>query len=466
MFRSMLVLAVLAGSLLADDAPPYPVPKTLGPVETYGRHLARSMDLMASSTPQQRNTVRVLFYGQSITEQDWTRRVTAELRRRFPHANLVIENRAIGGFASQLLVKTAETDLYPFYPDLLIFHVYGSHLEYENILRRVRERTTADILQQTDHLSASEGLDEPTDPARLTPRQWSPWMNYQFLPAMAKKYGTELVDQRGLWKRYLADHKLTAKDLLRDGVHLNDHGCYLMAEIVQAYLRPTPGAEPAQWRERVRTYRVGTDVTWKDGRLTLDFVGNRIDVVCRDGTAAPAEVRIDGKKPSAFPELVALTRTTAYPGSNWPCLLRVGAEKPRLVEDWTLTITAINDDLTRFRFRVAGSKTGEDGEGESGQRFVSNSGRVVIEPDDWNFGYARKVFRRSIRAPFAIRWKVRPQYADTFVSPGVKEATVETTVTLAQGLPGGTHRLEVRGTPTTPIAAIRVYQPPLHSTGP
>ena len=84
------------------------------------------MRLLATSTPQKRNTVRILFYGQSITEQRWWQAVADDLRTRFPHANLVIENRALGGFASQMLVKTAETDLYPFYPDLLIFQVYGA----------------------------------------------------------------------------------------------------------------------------------------------------------------------------------------------------------------------------------------------------------------------------------------------------------------------------------------------------
>ena len=59
----------------------------------------------------------------------------------------------LGGFASQLLVKTAETDLYPFQPDLLIFHVYGAHDKYEDIIRRTRERTTAEILLQNDHVT-------------------------------------------------------------------------------------------------------------------------------------------------------------------------------------------------------------------------------------------------------------------------------------------------------------------------
>src|SRR4029078_10900828 len=133
----------------------------------------------------------VLFYGQSITEQKWSNFVAEDLRKRFPNANLIIENRSIGGFASQLLVKTAETDLYPFYPDLLIFHVYGSHIEYENIIKRVRERTTAEILLQTDHVTKDESLREETDAGKLTPKNWDPWMNDSFLPGIAEKYQWE-----------------------------------------------------------------------------------------------------------------------------------------------------------------------------------------------------------------------------------------------------------------------------------
>jgi hypothetical protein len=111
--------------------------------------------------------VRILFYGQSITQQAWWKELERYLRATYPSANLIIENRAIGGHASQLLVKTAEADLYPFQPDLLIFHVYGSHLEYENIIRRVRERTCADILLQTDHITSDTSLTEETVSLRL-----------------------------------------------------------------------------------------------------------------------------------------------------------------------------------------------------------------------------------------------------------------------------------------------------------
>src|SRR6478752_6125004 len=104
-------LAAVAAALAACPAPGrapagYPPPRTLGPVETYGANVHRAMTLLATSTPLKRNTVRVLFYGQSITADDWWKTVAERLRRRFPVADLVIENRAIPGFTAPYLVKT------------------------------------------------------------------------------------------------------------------------------------------------------------------------------------------------------------------------------------------------------------------------------------------------------------------------------------------------------------------------
>ncbi|MBX9628028.1 MAG: hypothetical protein K2X82_29790 [Gemmataceae bacterium] len=454
----LLALAALAAVPAGGQDAKFPPPKTLGPVETYGQHLRRSMGLMATSTPEKRNTVRVLFYGQSITEQAWTRAVADDLRKRFPHANFVIENRAIGGHSSQRLWRTAEADLYPFDPDLLVFHVYGSHTDYEAILRRVRERTTADILHTTDHLAARDAVDEPTDPAGLTPKQWEPWFNHAFLPDVTKKYRTELADVRGLWKQYLRDCGLKPQDLLKDGVHLNARGDFLMAELVKAHLRYDPDAK-AEPDGRVTTLNVGKEIDWKDGKLTVPFEGNRVVLVCKPGEGKPAAVRIDGKKPSEWAECYAATRATAFPNTNWPVLLRVTSEKPPVAGEWTLSVTELSADGKGGKFTVAGSVTGEDGAGEVGRRFVSPSGRVVIEPEDWNLDYCYQVFKRPLPLPFAVKWKADLRGTDEFASPGVKDPAVETTVTAAAGLPNGQHTLELAGGPGVPVAAVRVYRP-------
>jgi hypothetical protein len=459
LFLSLTLALVLEPTVGAAPPTKYPPPKTLGDVATHGRNLARSLRLLETSTPAHKNTVKVLFYGQSITEQEWTRQVMRSLRDLYPNAHLIMENRAIGGHAAQLLVKTAEADLYPFYPDLVIFQVYGSHIEYENIIKRIRERTTADILMQTDHLAANDRIDEPTDPAKLSPQTWNPWMNYVFLPQTARRYQTELADQRNLWKQYLRDNNLEPAALLKDGVHLNDHGNFLMAEIVTSYLRPVP-SQPES--DTVRTLEVGRDVAWKDGTLSLPFEGNRVVAICGPGGAdRTADVRIDGKKPSEIGGDYAVSRTSLYPGSGWPIVLKVGAEAPRVAEAWTLTFTELSPDLKQGRFRVEGSVSGPDGTGSLSERFVSKSGRVVIEPDDWNLDFCLRVFKRTIQAGQTVTWKALLMGTDTFRSPGVSDPAVETTVTLAQGLTNGPHRLELKGGPEVPVKALRVYRPPL-----
>lgn len=88
-----------------------------------GRGVLRTMSPLSAGTAEKPSPIRILFYGQSITEQDWWKAVVADLRARFPTAIIDAQNRAIGGFSSQRLVLTAEHDRYPFAPDLLISHV-------------------------------------------------------------------------------------------------------------------------------------------------------------------------------------------------------------------------------------------------------------------------------------------------------------------------------------------------------
>ncbi|MEY4485317.1 MAG: hypothetical protein RL693_2769 [Verrucomicrobiota bacterium] len=467
----MKKLTALLASLLFSTSgmfaeAPFPPPQHLGEVSTYGRNIQRTMRLLATSTPEHRNTVRILFYGQSITEQNWSKLVIEDLRSRFPNANLIIENRALGGFASQMLVKAAETDLYPFQPDLLILHVYGAHDKYGDIIRRVREQTTAEILQQNDHVTKSTDFTEETDASKLSPKGeiWSSFMNHLWLPSLAKKYGTELCDQRALWKLYLTDNNLEPKALLKDDVHLNPHGEYVMAQFVKAYLRydPALGASPAEsW---VKNLEVGKEASWKDGKLRLEFEGNRVDAILKSNPAAPLQVRIDGHKPSEIPELYGFTRALANPGGKWPVIAPVKSERPLVLEDWTMEVKrdAANEKL--FTFTLSGSKTGPDGEGRSDQRFVSKSGRIVIEPDDWNVAYAMRLAGiKTVPDTFVVHWSVSPYFVDELLpeKAGMPQSGVEQAVTLFQGLKNGKHTLEIMGDSSSAIAALRVYAPPL-----
>ncbi|MGC8834924.1 MAG: SGNH/GDSL hydrolase family protein, partial [Armatimonadota bacterium] len=358
----------------------------------------------------------------------------------------------------------------------------GSNREYEEIIRNIRSRTTAEVLMQKDHATRWPPAvpDEKTDKAAW----WDYMMNNVFLPEIAAKYGCALLDIRSDWLDYLKSNGLEPKALLSDDVHLNDWGNYLMAELVKRYLVYRPDlARNASWRNTVRTYSVGeapasknaavpnkkfwqTNIDrlnaktswWKNGKLVLAFEGNRVDVISAytgRGEPGTAQVRIDGKKPSEFPTLYSITRPTPGPWSPL-ALTRVDHVSPLKVEEWTLTVTSVSEDSNRWEFEVLGSVTGPDGRGSSDAVFVSKSGRVKIEPASF--------FRNgSIPKGYQIKWKVVPMHVDVYKPPRVEDPSREYVTTLAQGLPNTKHVLELTADNgrSVPIKAVRVYQPPV-----
>jgi len=454
---AFLALAVASlTALAADKVPPLPQP---GDSSQWGRHIQRTMTLLATSTPEKRNRVRVLFYGQSITVQSWWKDVAADLRRRFPHADLDIRNRAIGGFASQYLVRTAEHDLYPFYPDLLIFHVYGDHRRYEDIIRRTRERTAAEIAIYTDHVTAKETPDER---GRYVNQGWTAFMA-KHIAKVADKYGCERIDIRPPWKQYLLDNKLPSKALLKDNVHLNDHGCRVMAGLIQRQLVYRPERMTDRSRGLARTVEVGKDVRWADGKLVVAFEGNRVDAIAAaDGPRGSAEVWIDGKRPSQFAGCYHCTRPSTI-HNVWPAVIRVGWRTPLVLEDWRARILESDEYGTEIRFEVIGSKTGRDGTGTREETFVSKSGRVVIEPGDWHLERTCTYRKKAVPEGFEVRWSARGTFADTHAPPAVKDPAREHVTTLAQGLPNGKHTIELRG--RAALRALRIYRPPFLPAG-
>jgi hypothetical protein len=420
-----------------------------------GQGIQRTMTLLAGSTPEHHNRVRILFYGQSIIQQDWWKSVANDLRSRFPHADIEIENRAIGGFHAQMLLGPADHDLYPFYPDLLIFHVYGGMEEYEEIIRNTRSRTTAEIMLHKDHVSVRPptGIDLWLNKSA----RWDEHRNHVFLPSIAQRYDCRLVDVRGGWLDYLNANHIEPGQLLKDGVHLNDHGNFLMSELSKREFVRRPDLPTDQWRDWVRTVEVGQDLAWKEGKLSFDFEGNRLDLIAAAPIAGPgaARILIDGRKPSTFPELYAITRPTPAPWSPLT-VTHVNADALPRVEDWKLRIISVDEDSESWQFAVKGSVTGEDGFGDSRQTFLSKSRRVRIEPAAW--------FRQGVVTPgYEIRWSVVPYFTDLYSAPAVVDPTREAVTIVAQGLSNSHHTVELLddGTGEVPVRAFRVYHPPL-----
>ena len=458
--------AATASLPLLAKAPKYPPAPPEQSGERYGTGVERTLSLLANSSPGRRKPVRILFYGQSITKQEWSQQVAQDIRTRYPYADLTVENRAIGGYSSEYLVRTVGHDVFAFYPDLIVFHDYGGEENYEKIVAGIAKHTTAEILIQSDYPTWMPVDGQPIDPAKAKSEQWHDRHCYEWLPELCRRYGCGLVDVRRPWIQYLSENHLRATDVLSDGTHLNEQGNRLLAELTKRYLRYDTSLPQTARTGLVRDYVIGSDIRWADGRIRLEFDGNRIDAIAGVGGAyhaAEANVLIDGKKPSEFPELYFITRPTDTFAVDWPAVNSVSAERPLLVEDWTLRVLETNADDSRWRFEVVGSRTGKDGDGVSTERFVSRSGRVLIEPAD--YGVKRAFDLRHVLTPvgFEVKWRVEAMFSDVYRAPRMTDPSREDSVILALGLSNGKHTLEMaaKGKTPPPIGAIRVYRPPI-----
>ena len=103
-------------------------------------------------------------------------------------------------------------------------------------------------------------------------------------------------------------------------------------------------------------------------------------------------------------------------------------------ENWELTITRMNDKCTEFEYDVKGSVTGPDGKGSSKEKFTSNSGRLIIEPETFSFASAHQIFKKPVPIGFKVAWRVYGTFQDEWKPRKIADPAKENLDTLAQGL--------------------------------
>jgi len=431
------------------------------PVQT--ARLGRALALMRSASPDHHPTVRVMFYGQSITIYPWWREVAEGLRSAYPHVHFEFSNLAISGFMADRLALTAEQDVIPAQPDLVILHAYGEEPAFDDLLARIRTGSTADVLVQSDHPLTYWELVEETDPSRLVNGATNTWeyRNYVSLPRVTSRHGFCLADVRGYWKQYCRLRDRPARSLLADATHPNEEGNHVMAAAVLSYLLPSvPAPETDPWATtRVLELPLPRSPVRPPRRLVIEFEGTRVDAVTDQAGTAPVEVWIDGRAPSQIPGLRGFRRATLTPGRPWPAITPTASTAPLLAETWTLSITSISEDNARIDFRLDGSETGFDGTGSSTGNFTSNSRRVFIPGRTWLLGYALNSQGMSLPAGYRIQWNCEWVGMDRFNPITPSASGREATFTLASGLTDGRHRVELDGTSMEAVRALRFFSP-------
>src|SRR5579863_2166723 len=174
----------------------------------------------------------------------------ASLRAKYPAVTFDYRNLALGGWSAKLLARAAARDVEDFYPDLIVFHVYGDQHAYEQIIQTFRSETSADVIVQTDHVV------EPVEPVcaagfhlrwspppgcsghfRFTQHHWEDFMSGLWIPAMARKYDLAMEPRRQQWNGYLVAQHLRPMALIGDAPHPNARGWALMADLFTSWFQ-------------------------------------------------------------------------------------------------------------------------------------------------------------------------------------------------------------------------------------
>ena len=180
--------------------------------------------------------------------------------------------------------------------------------------------------------------------------------------------------------------------------------------------------------------------------------------------SASATILVDGKPVSDHPECYAATLPTPTPIDYRPALKLVELGADPKVEDWKLTAHIDSEDGRKFHFTVTGSATGNDGQGDHTKTFLSDSGRLRIQPAMFSFAEAVRIRKKPLPDQFDITWSVLPDRNVDVWKPQLRDTTgaVDQT-TLVQGLANEPHELTIipNGDGPVPIASLTVHQPPM-----
>jgi hypothetical protein len=439
--------------------------------------LARTLEIIRTSTPTDHKVLKVLFYGQSITRSGWHNAVVAHWHEKYPNTVFVVANRALGGFASQYLVRTTEQDIAAFYPDLIIFHVYGDHLAYEKILRMFRSQTAADVILQTDHgdglpdSNCAEGLQLSLHPEPgcagvlwVHQKSWHDEMSYHKIPTFGKKYGMAVEPQRAWWRDYLLENQLDPQSLLMsDGLHPNAKGNELIATFFSKYFDNLVEHWDGQTEKNVVS--IPADIMPNSNPIrTVSFDGSRLELISDRTLPVWPSVRIDDRSPRDIDGCYQVTRSSPLESvPDWPALRRITLLHDHAVEDWTVTIKKMTPDQKSFDFTVSASASGDEGSGDSSRKFVAKSGHLSIDAEDWMFEQGYEQDHTPLQVPAEVHWSVH------YICGGKPEAidrgngAMQYRYVLVAGYSKGKHTAKLSLPLNDPVDAVefRAYKPPL-----
>jgi hypothetical protein len=457
--------------------------RDLSPRPTDGVNLALTIGKLEKGFSPDRPFL-IWAIGSSYTNMLGRGEIPIEIiRRRFPNAPDIVYKKHVGAAVRfQYLQGWARHVVIPEQPDLVLIYTIGDPENLDKVLSELRRGSTADIIVPSIHWrirdlplwgNSEDAVDQDVAAIRK----------------VCAKHGVEFVENRREWAEHLKAHGLEVEvdpvnNLLKDGVHQSEYGKLIINEnIARHFAKPVQfnydpdererRLRPAQ-RKSVRTeemiefssdWRIedGSLVTSAKGaRIKIRFRGRRIDLIGgRSPEGGSVEVFVDGR-PADRVDAFFMTFIDVGPNNVRPERGLVTDRAPhgvRLGQDiipQTWTITMIDDN---GNYKLEGSITGVDGQGNNAEPFTSISGQVIVPPELWRYARDRKG-QAVNKKDDLFTWKVCRTGVGTVDFRGKRDESFR--VQLVQNLPNSEHMLEIVTTGgEVRVDAFDVFEPPL-----
>lgn len=373
----------------------------------------RSLSLLHNSTIDKPYELEIFFYGQSIVGGMNSKRLVDSLQKIFPYTNLTHDNKAIGGFQIPSLIKTANHDVYHENPDLIIFHAYSGIKDglFDSLIQTIRRRLSSDIILFDHHYVWD------TSGSKLDSKNTIDSLESIAIKEIAKKYNCAYINVREQWAQYLNENNLGANVLIGNTidseVHPNEEGKKLLRNIILSSILEKEYKKYDPNQDKLRQ-----SILIKNKRkfYKKKFTGNRVDLISDTIVDPETEIQvlIDGKPPSAFRNSYYISRPSIGYNSWMPMIKKVsfGKKFPRS-EEWLLTINEVDRENRKFKYKLEGSITGFDGEGNSESDFVSNSNRISIDKEDFYLFDIERIIGLDTPKNYQVNFKVIQTAKDT-----------------------------------------------------
>lgn len=451
-FGGQTVSAQPSSFSLAPPAPPAGAkPYVADSRPEDGRHMALAFEKLDADLDPPRPLL-IWALGSSYTARLGTGdELIGLLQKRFGETKPILYRRMVGNSVPwQYLRGWARHLVIPDQPDVIIIYTIGKPEDLDKLLTELREHTTADIIVPSIHWrergKPNWGRTED-----------APDQKVSAVREVCEKHGVEFVENRAEWASYMKASDLKIEDLLSDAVHQSPFGAHIVNQnIVRHFNDPDEFSYDRLNREHRLTEEAGEYERLGNG-FNVNFVGNRIDIIAwtrPDG--GKLEVKLDdepGSEADAFfmtyiePAPTNFQERRSPARDQSPHGVTLGVD----VVPQTWSITMLDD---KGNFELSGSITGKDGRGNAFEAFVSDSGQILLDPEEW---------RRAERNRKGDKWTwnvVRSVLSEIDLLGG---RTEKVRITIAANLPNGEHSVELFpiGSGEIQVEGFDVFTPPL-----